>query len=132
MRKLSLRRKVFVRGDSLISSPDFIIHSSVSAELAQSLLLLLGSYFDHLELTLVPFPVDFQLLSGPIADGACAELLLWKSYVCDLLRAFVEFDSGHGFLASPMLDKVARPQSEKTNPAFVGNRVWTVVSLLRP
>ena len=53
------------------------------------LFLLSGPDFDKLELTLVSFPIDLKLLGGPVADGACAELLLRESYIRYLLGTFV-------------------------------------------
>ena len=61
---------------------------------------LLGPDFDQLNLALVSFPVDLQLLCSPITHRAGAELLLGEADIGNLLRALVEFDSRHLFPVS--------------------------------
>lgn len=68
--------------------------------------LVLGPYFDELELSLVPLPVYLDLLSSPVSHGAGRELLFREADVGDLLRPFIQFDSRHALGERPTLVKV--------------------------
>lgn len=71
----------------------------------------LATDLDHLELALLPFPVNFQLL-GPITDRTGSELLFRQAYVGDFVRALIDFDSHHKLVFGHHVNKyVARAHS---------------------